>query len=229
MEIYSAEIITIHFVSYAAIPFKMEILADELLIDWGNGEQTAYSGEEYYQITRSFPSEGLYHIRISGKNISCLDVSRLCLSEMKLEHCPSLESLNCSVNELTELNLEHCPVLEELYCNSNNLRTIDFSKNPEISMIQASYNQLTNLEIRDCAKLMVLYCSNNYFHVLDISGCLSLVNINISNNHFDKNELVDFLEQLPCKNKPEAATIYFYANPAGETDYGYIIESKNWH
>lgn len=227
MDKYSEEIITIHFVSYAGIPFKAEISADELLIDWGDGEQTDYCGKKYHQICRSFPFEGLYKIRISGKKISYLDVSRLCLSEIKLEHCVHLEHLNCSVNELTELNLEDCPALEELYCNSNNLQTIDFSKNPEISFIQASYNQLTNLEICHCAKLIALYCSNNYLHVLNASGCLLLININISSNRFDKNELTSFLKQFSYRSKPETPTIYYYPNPAGEYDDEDILKPKN--
>lgn len=223
------EIVTVQFISYASIPFRAEIYADELQIDWGDGHYSVYTGQEYYPITYCFQTEGLRHIRILGSNISYLDVSGINLPAIDLEACPNLGCLNCSANELLELNLKHCPVLQELYCNSNNLQTIDLVGNPEICLLQLSYNYLGNLELSHCGKLKALYCSNNYLRTLDIKGCHWLCDVDISANSFDTEQAIRIFKQLPARAENENAVIRYHSNPLQDDDCDDILVCKNWH
>ena len=100
----SAEEFHIHFISYANIPFKAGIYASDLSIDWGDGTSSILKEKQYFNIVHHYQQEGLFHIKISGHRISNLNVSRLNLVDLQLEHCPSLEYLNCSINELKELD-----------------------------------------------------------------------------------------------------------------------------
>ena len=92
----SAEEFHIHFISYANIPFKAGIYASDLSIDWGDGTSSILKEKQYFNIVHHYQQEGLFHIKISGHRISNLNVSRLNLVDLQLEHCPSLEYLNCS-------------------------------------------------------------------------------------------------------------------------------------
>ena len=93
----SAEEFHIHFISYANIPFKAGIYASDLSIDWGDGTSSILKEKQYFNIVHHYQQEGLFHIKISGHRISNLNVSRLNLVDLQLEHCPSLEYLNCSI------------------------------------------------------------------------------------------------------------------------------------
>ena len=113
----SAEEFHIHFISYANIPFKAGIYASDLSIDWGDGTSSILKEKQYFNIVHHYQQEGLFHIKISGHRISNLNVSRLNLVDLQLEHCPSLEYLNCSINELKELSIyaDSLPMLLPLH------------------------------------------------------------------------------------------------------------------
>ena len=229
METHLNEVLTLQFMSYAAIPFRAEIYADELLIDWDDDRQGFFTGQTYYQISHHFASEGMRQIRIVGKNISHLNVSRQNLLGIELEDCPALDYLDCSVNELPALNLEHCPSLEELHCNSNNIRMLDFSANPRLFLLEASYNNLETLYLRACNELRALHCSNNCLSDLEMEGCDHLSHLDISANCLETSELVGIFQQLSVKDKKSKAIIHYHANPGDTVGCDDILKSKNWH
>lgn len=222
------EVIVIQFVSYAAIPFKAEIYATQMTIDWGDGTFSHYE-EEYHQVIHHYLSEGLQTIRMTGEKISYVDISRLSLTKLVLVHCPALEYLDCSANELCSLDLRNCAVLEELRCNSNNLRELDLSVNSAINLANVSYNMLERLQLIGCRKLKTLYCGNNKLRVLDLSGCPSICELNIGYNNLDSEKINSLFEQLPSQKVAENASINYLENPGMEGCDKKIIQVKNWH
>ena len=110
----SAEEFHIHFISYANIPFKAGIYASDLSIDWGDGTSSILKEKQYFNIVHHYQQEGLFHIKISGHRISNLNVSRLNLVDLQLEHCPSLEYLNCSIKCVSDV-WNYGPVIHQAF------------------------------------------------------------------------------------------------------------------
>lgn len=209
-----AEEINIHFISYAGISFKAETDAEEMNIDWGDGNTFTFSGNSYFNFSHIYSREGLYIIRIYGHKIRSLDISALSLIELQLKNCSYLEYLNCSVNELNELDLSQCPSLEELYCNSNNLRQLDLHANRLLTQIHVSYNLLHELDISVCEKLHTLYCSNNHLISLHINGCKQLIHLDFSYNLLNKEQVDEIFRQLSADRiRPD---IYYLKSPDSE-------------
>lgn len=221
------EVISLSFMSYASISFQAEVSADELSIDWGDGNQSTFPGNPYlYIISHNYQQEGLYTIKITGNRITSLNVSRLSLTELSLLHCPSLEFLDCSINELNILELNDCPVLEELSCNSNNLGELNFTHIPRIVKINSSYNLLKALDFPHCPSLETLQCSHNHLKHLAIKGCISLQDLNICDNLLDKEQLNLIFQDLPAKGGN--TFISHLNNPGSVFAEAQILKLKKW-
>lgn len=229
MNNYYDESITIQFISYAAIPFKSEIHAERLTIDWGDGHISTYEHQKHYSIEYIYPSEGLQRITISGEKITYLDVSRLSLSELSLERCNKLESLDCSSNELYKLQVSECKAMEELLCNSNNLKELIISGANRLSQINASYNELEHIELHSCNDLQLLHCTNNKLKRLELEGNNALREINISNNLLDSDRLNYIFRQLPERKTTDNAMIFYLDNPGSESCDKSLYYLKKWH
>lgn len=184
---FTPEEVIIYFMSYAGIPFKGEATARQLTIEWGDGECETPTPQSYCPIFHTYATEGLQQIRLRGKGITSLDISRLSLTEVHLKHCPYLEYLNCSVNELHALDLQHCPALEELICNSNNLRELDLTPTPLLCHVDVSYNALEKLDLSSCSMLQRLFCSNNRLQYLDLTPCTCICELETENNMLVQN------------------------------------------
>lgn len=148
------------------------------------------------------------------------------LVDLQLEHCPSLEYLNCSINELKELDLSPCPALEELHCNSNNLQTLDLSSNPKLMQLNVSYNLLETLDLSLCPKLQSLYCSFNHLTSVCLNHCRDILYIDLCNNLLNKEKLDLLFSQLPHRTK--RAMIYYLENPGSEFSDYHLLKLKNW-
>lgn len=227
MDHYSEEII-IHFTSYAPTPFKAEIYADSLTIDWGQGPVSFQSESNYFNLTHHYQTNGKQEIRITGDNITYLDISRLNLTEIKLNNCLYLEYLNCSVNELFKVDLKQCPALEELLCNSNNIHSLDLSMNPGLTTLNISCNTLEQLNLSSCQALKTIYCIDNQLRTLDISSCNNLCYLDISNNLFDTVQLDNLFGQLPASRKEDHSTICYMENRGSECCNKEILKEKGW-
>lgn len=208
------EEINILFMSYADIRFKAEISAREVEIHWGDGNISTYSGESFYTITRKFTCEGMQSIRISGTDITSLNVSRLSLTALSLLNCPNLEYLDCSVNELDRLDFSKCPRLEEIYCNSNNLQRIDLTGLTHLRQANLSYNALQSLDITPCKKLQNLFCSNNHLIHFVADENVPLEYLNLGYNLLSKNQLTQIYNIMVRSNRN--ATLRTSQNPGSE-------------
>lgn len=229
MNNYHDEIISIQFISYASIPFKSDIYANRLMIDWGDGNTSTYENKKCYSIEYTYQSEGLQHIKISGDKVSYIDISRLSLTELTIAHCPELEFLDCSANELYRLQLLDCLAMEELHCNSNNLKDLIILGENKIGQINASYNELENLQLHDCGELQLLHCTNNRLKHLELPANKTLRKINISCNLMDTNDINDVFRQLPERVPADTAMIIYLDNPGTESCDKKLHTSKKWH
>lgn len=208
------EEIDLYLTYHTNLPLKMEIDANELVIDWGDGDESVFSRGTYFQALHSYSQEMKYKIRISGHKINSLNVSGVNLSLLELKHCPALEYLNCAINELKELDLSHCPALEELYCNSNNLIKLDLNRTPLLTQLQASYNRIKELDVSSCTQIQTLHCSNNRIDTFHFEGCRQIYYLNLSQNQLKKEELIRISEELSTQNPH--ATISLLKNPDNE-------------
>lgn len=212
----TAEIIILRFICYASIPFKAEIHADKIDIDWGDGRPTRYTNAQYYEITHEYITEGLRTIQITGKSITSINISKLSLQEIVVLDLPRLEYLNCAANELYELNLSACPQLEELYCNSNNLQNIHLSGHSNLNLVNLSYNSLTELEIVNCEQLRTVHCTDNRLRKLSFKNCPQLSDIDLCNNNLKEDAINAIFDSLPVRAAKENAFISFAENPGAE-------------
>lgn len=221
------EEIYLHFMNDAGNPFTAEIYAHDLNIDWGDGSVSTFRNNHYFSIRHLYSSEGHFVIHIQGIHITGLQVSRQGISLLSLLHCPHLEFLNCSVNELEHLDLTNCPALEELICNSNNLKKIDLSAALQLVYLNISYNLLTELDVTPCRNLQSLCCSYNRLLHISIQNCLQLSNLQCNANQLDKKQLTKIFKQLPPQTTH--AMICYIKNPGDENINKATLKAKNWY
>ena len=219
------EEIQIRFISYAHIPFKAEIEAENLQIDWGDGQYSQYRGKHFHP-SHTYAHEGTFLIRMTGKKITYAHFARLSLSEIQFRYCNTLEYLDCSINELKELDLSQCPCLEELYCNSNNLEELHFSQHSHLSILNVSYNILKSIDLSGCCSLQTLYCSNNHLSHLELKTCTSIHHLDVSHNLFGKNDLDRLFLQLPERNIN--ASLCYTENPGTGFENPSLFKVKKW-
>lgn len=224
MNIYPEEI-EILFMSYTQISFKTEIAANELEINWGDGQISTYRNQSYYTITHTYSNEGLRKIHISGSKITELNLSGLSLVSLIL-HCPYLEYLNCCCNELNKLDLSNCPLLEELYCSSNNIVSLNLSGLPHLQQVNTAYNLLEKLDISDCQALNYLYCSNNHLTYLKLGSNHTLLYLDLSNNLLEKETLNEIFRQF--KRILKNQIIYYLQNPGSDFCDTKILQLKDY-
>ena len=85
---------------------------------------------------------------ISG--VTTLDVSGRSISDLTgIEGFTSLQTLNCSNNNLTALNLSGNLALTSINASSNNLPTINFFNNALLVTVDLSFNQLVTVAIQN--------------------------------------------------------------------------------
>lgn len=174
------------------ISFRVD--AQEILIEWGDGETAQGSRIEPFQ--HHYMKAGSYNGCIRGKNITDIDIPYCYLRTLNVSACPTLEFLDCSDNELTELDLRNCTDLYEIYCAKNKIQELKLSKYKKLFYLSCSSNQLERLDLGGCTKLVTLRCQNNLLHKLDLKRCPKLMSVNIERNKFNTQELCEFLSAL---------------------------------
>ena len=123
----------------------------------------------------------LKELRVSGNELTSLDLSKNTLlevlecssnrlSSLDLSKNTKLTRLYCGSNKLTALNLGNNTKLAQLYCNSNMLTALDLSKNTALDSIDCSSNKLTSLVLGKKPLLWNLTCSGNKLSSLDLGS-----------------------------------------------------------
>lgn len=213
MNSYPGEI-DILFRNYGSISFKIEISAEELEINWGDGDVLTCCKKGWLTIEHEFHAEREFLVRIKGRRIAGLNVARLNLLALSLR-CPQLEYLDCSVNELSELDLSHCPLLEELYCNSNNIVNLSLPRHSRLLQANVSYNRLEKLDVSGCTSLRALYGSGNCLVRVRLNAESSLSYLDLGNNLLDENELSSIFRHFAPKYGK--GVIHYMQNPGTDS------------
>lgn len=117
---------------------------------------------EAYCLTH-FDKNGNRQIQKSEvKSVKSLNVSDMGIQSLKgLEEFLSLESMDCSRNQLVRLYLSKNERLVTLNCASNELPVLDISNNMNLQTLDCSNNKITMLDLSNCKKLRKLDCTNN--------------------------------------------------------------------
>lgn len=111
-------------------------------IDWNNNNRYE-EGEEIIQGTKFFEHElDAKTITIYG-DIRFLSCNRTQLTDADLSQCPTLSTLDVSVNNLKHLDLSHQKSLRYLYCERNDLTELDLSGKPELLFVRCLLNNLS--------------------------------------------------------------------------------------
>jgi len=128
---------------------------ETITIDWGNDSIKTYTiGKKETAITHSSGNT----IKIYGDSISAFYCSGQGITELNIDSCTTLDSLDCSNNQLQELNVVSNPDLQKLNCKNNQLRisTISIVDTLESSFIltpQALYNLPESIWVDDTLNL----------------------------------------------------------------------------
>ena len=88
-----------------------------------------------------------------------------------LEWFSSLETLNCSENDLTRLELPDLPALKNLTCNENaRLEVVDLRGAPALEQFSCFHSNLTELDLHAVPNLQYCVWGGSPLQELDLSG-----------------------------------------------------------
>ncbi len=122
---------------------------------------------------------------VSTMNISSLvslNVSAQNISDLSgIEDFSSLQTLDCSSNNISNLVLDSNTQLTSLHCSSNNLADLDVSNNAQLVNLQCEANVLTDLTLN--SSIVALDCFNNQLTSLDLSNNPNISFLNCSYNN----------------------------------------------
>jgi hypothetical protein len=113
-----------------AYGIQLGIVAQQLIIDWGDGSAAeTYSKATihedkvtyYHQVSHIYAGDGTYTVQIKGEGLTGFTCDYSNTTSLDVSGCPTLAQLRCGVNRLTSLDVSKCPALEYLDCESNQL------------------------------------------------------------------------------------------------------------
>ncbi|MCD7776388.1 MAG: hypothetical protein LUH54_03330, partial [Firmicutes bacterium] len=139
----------------------------------------------------------------------CLSVTEIDVHDMGIE---SLDGLYCFTS------------LESLDCSGNQLETLELDEHENLRMLDCSDNNLTWLSVMNNRKLASLYCGNNQLEELDLCYILSsyLLSESYTEDEFSDDDIPK-LEILSCEGNNLAWIEYIWEN----TNLWYINCSDN--
>lgn len=146
-------------------------------------------------------------IVISGK-VTQFVCSSGDLTSIDLSTCPSLVSVDLSLNKLTKIDVSKNTELQQIKCEYNPIETLDFSCNPKLTKVWCYATALKSIEVANCPLLDLLSCNDCKITKLNLSNNKKLTKLACSGNPLgvlDLNNNVD-LEVLWCA-KTELRTI----------------------
>ena len=139
------------------------------------------------------------------------------LTYLAIEETTPLSTIDTSpFTELKTLNL---------YCKS--LKSLDLSNNKKLQRLYISKTGLTELDLSHQPNLNELYADFTPLTKLNVAGNKALQNVYIQLTELQGTALMDFLKQLPTREKGKEGSIYLSPAQATEAVKNYL-ESKFW-
>ena len=121
----------------------------------------------------------------------------------EIRYFTSLETLNCSYNQLTTLDLSENKSLTSLDCSRNQLTSLDVGNNTAMTSLDCYDNQLASLDVSNNTALTELLCDNNQLTSLDLSNNTALTYLSCDNNQ---------LTSLDVSNNTALTNLWCYNN-----------------
>jgi len=149
---------------------------------------------------------------VNINNIYFLDITNKSISDLTgIEDFTSLETLDCSGNQLSTLDVSNNANLMEFACVNNQLTSLTL--NSTASVVMCGGNQLTSLDVPDSTTNLV--CSNNAITALDLSATTELSILDCSNNQLTSldlrngiNNQIRYDYDFDARNNPNLTCIY---------------------
>ncbi|MCK5206718.1 MAG: hypothetical protein KAQ79_01815, partial [Cyclobacteriaceae bacterium] len=146
-----------------------------------------------------------YVVTDSIDTIEVLNVDSLFITDLTgIEDFISLESLDCSSNNLTTLDISQNDSLISLSCFGNYLTELIVSNNDSLIFLNCGDNRLSDLDVSKNINLQELIFDSNYLTTIDIGANSALTHLNCNSNHMTGSGLnlssAANLEKLFCSN-----------------------------
>ncbi|ABQ03666.1 leucine-rich repeat domain-containing protein [Flavobacterium johnsoniae] len=124
-------------------------------------------------------------IQISDvKNITSLNLKSQKLENLNgIEYFTSLNSLDCSYNQIRSIDISQNLLLKELICNENEILSLDLSANTHLEHLNCAFNRLKKLNISHNLLLVKLICHWNLLTNLDLENNSLLEELDFAYNH----------------------------------------------
>ena len=184
-----------------------------ILVDWGYGIPTQYVINENTLISGMTEESGT--IKISGENITYLNVSEKSLSYLEILDCHTINQLDCSNNNLSALDLRKKPFLSSIVCNNNQLTEMTIDENAPLLELDCSNNELQKINLPQNAPIIFFDCSKNQLTEIVLPKRAPITILNCANNQ---------LITLPLTENPELESLDCSFNPLEKLNL-----SKNPH
>lgn len=164
-----------------------------------------------------------------------LNVSRRSIRDLTgIEHFCSLQTLDCSGNDLTGLILGGNTDLVHLYCDNNLLTGLDVRIATGLRILSCENNELTGLDLSQNTALRELHCAFNNLQSLDLTKntgleelyCSSneLTSLDLSRNTSLRNASCDFSGQHRTVPAVNGLDLYDYLPDRGALSYVTLLD-----
>ena len=128
------------------------------------------------------------------------------LTDVALNECTSLTSLELTNMSITEIDISSFTMLTSLIIGSTYVSSIDLSSNTQLTDLNLDNNRLVSLDVSDCPQLHELSCASNQISSLDLSSNPNLVELDCSNNA---------ISSLDVSSNPLLKTLHCSSNSLG--------------
>lgn len=171
----------------------------EFSIDWGDGVEVPYSGQNYYSSLLKGSTVKIYGddvilLYAIDQGVLTADMSRASklqriqlqnngMTSLALGQHPLLDGIYAGGNALTSLDVAGCPAIRVLDLHENQLAgTIDCSAMVSLSKVDVADNALSSLVLPQSSTVYEIDCSNNNITALDVTGLSGLDELDCSGN-----------------------------------------------
>ena len=124
------------------------------------------------------------------------------ITSLDMSQNTELSYLKCGLNQLTNLDVSQNTELSFLECYNNNLDNLNVSSNPALESLNCTNNQLTNLIMDSNPELKFLWCVNNQLTNLDVSQNTILMYLHCYTNKIENLNVSNnsYLRRLECED-----------------------------
>ncbi|HRG59613.1 MAG TPA: PKD domain-containing protein [Bacteroidia bacterium] len=135
-------------------------------------------------------------------SIDSLNCSSNQLTNLNLSSNTELIFIQCFGNQLSSLNISGLANLQVLYCYLNNITSLDLSTNSSLIVLNCNANQLSNLNTSANPNLISIGCGSNQLTSINVSANPLLTTFGCNNNQISSLNLQNnpLIGTLGCDN-----------------------------